>query len=234
MAALTGRLLLLPLLLLLLTARARSAGEYCDDFEGGDFGTFWSQGALNTGGEWKPSSYRELLQSIPDFPAPASGDTLVYLTPAASGYMSAQLQMTTAYRFPEGSSLSFRYWLRSQWLGSGTLEVHRLIGSMDEAQPILSLTEYSGPSNSDWMVANVTVPPHSETFKVSAFTTYTYDGLFIQSESVTQSEHSSESVNNDKKQIIFVFSGVCPSPITTYRYCWLLSDLSLTDVIPNS
>ncbi|XP_043199419.1 large proline-rich protein BAG6-like [Amphibalanus amphitrite] len=159
----------LKLLLLMVVVVTCMAGEYCDDFESDDFGTFWTQGALDSGGKWQPASYQELQQTIADFPAPASGDTVVYLTPLAGGYMSARLQMTAGYLFPEGSTLSFRYWLRSQWRGSGTLEVHRVLGSQEEAEPILSLTEFSGPDNTQWMEANVTVPTSSSTFKLLIF-----------------------------------------------------------------
>ena len=152
-------------LMILTTARA---GEYCDDFENGDFGDFWTQGNNDQGGQWKPSSFSELKETIPDFPEPASGDSVVYLTPdPSSGYMGAQLVMVSSYSFPEGSSLSFRYWLRSQWPGSGTFEVRRVIGSQEEPNPILSLTADSGPDNADWMEANVTVPSYDKEFKVT-------------------------------------------------------------------
>ena len=159
--------------MILTTARA---GEYCDDFEDGHLGDFWRQSVRDTGGKWKPSSYLELKKDIPDFPEPADGDTVVYLTPeSGSSYVSARLVMKDAYDFPEGSSIYFRYWLRSEYDASGTLEVRKVIGTMEEPDPICTLTDQSGPNVVNWKEVNITIPTEDEDFKVSegSITDYT-------------------------------------------------------------
>lgn len=158
----------MPLLALLSGLLASSAGEICDDFEDGDFGKYWQElGSSDYGGQWQARDYDELKQNITDFPQPASGSTVVYLTASPrSTSVSARLRTVTSYTFPNGSSISFRYWLRSQWPGSGTFEVHRLVGSQEEPEVILSLTDLSGPDCSDWSEASAPIPPHSGKFQV--------------------------------------------------------------------
>ena len=146
--------------LLAILAMARS-GEYCDDFEDGDLGPVWTTNSdLDSRGQWEVSSYQQLKSSIPDFPAPARGDSVAYLTPMDpyQVYVYARLQMSEEYVFPEGSSVSFRYWLRTDYPGSGTLEVRQQIRGVEEKEPLISLTETSGPNNTQWKEVNVSIP----------------------------------------------------------------------------
>ena len=155
--------------MILTTARA---GEYCDDFENGDFGDFWTQ-EKNFGGQWKPSSFSELKETIPDFPEPASGDTVVYLTPEPTSFsMRARLVMKEAYDFSEeGSSIYFRYWLRSEYLESGTLQLYKLIGTGEAPKMIRSFNNESGPGVDYWKDVNFTLTAEDEPFKVGQFNT---------------------------------------------------------------
>ena len=163
------RSLPVPLLLLLATAWA---GEYCEDFENGDLGDFWRQSPLDIGGKWEPSSYTELKETIPDFPEPASGDTVVYLTPenanarGGSTFVSARLVMSDAYIYPAGSSIYFRYWLRSDSEQSGTLELQHMVGAMEQPEVLYSLTDQSGPDVDTWKEINITIPEGNEAYKV--------------------------------------------------------------------
>ena len=150
----------------LMLAAAR-AGQYCEDFESGTLGDFWRQSLRDSGGRWKPSSYVELKKSISDFPEPASGDTVVYLTPEENSYsVGARLVMKDAYDFPEGSSIYFRYWLRSEYPQSGTFELRKVIGTNEEPDPIFSLTDQSGPNVDNWNEINITIPTGDDAFKV--------------------------------------------------------------------
>ena len=131
-------------------------------------GHFWTDNSLDYDSKWEPSSYQELKETIFDFPEPASGDTVLYLTPRdeTTTYVSARLVTKEAYIFPEGSSIYFRYWLRSKYVASGTLELRRVNGTMEEPNAIHSLTEQSGPDVHTWREVNITIPTTTEYFKV--------------------------------------------------------------------
>ena len=152
-------------MLCLLLVTTTQADEYCEDFEDGGLGAFWTAGH-DSGGHWKASSYSELKQKIPDFPEPASGDGIVYLTLShGSSYVSAAMEMVSEYSFSDGSSMQFRYWLRSMYTGSGFLSVKRVVGGQVN-DTILDLTRKSGPNVDEWKEAKVEIPSSDQKFKV--------------------------------------------------------------------
>ena len=159
------RLLLCAAVLAWLAA-VRAEG-YCEDFESGELAPFWSISELDSRGHWKATSYDQLQQKIPDFPAPAQGDVVAYLTADPNQiYVYARLQMSDEYVLPAGSSVSLRYWLRTDYPGSGTLEVRRQVDGVEEKEPLVSLTDTSGPNNTRWMELSAPIPDSSRTQKV--------------------------------------------------------------------
>ncbi|KAF0305239.1 Myosin heavy chain, muscle [Amphibalanus amphitrite] len=152
------------------TSPAPAPGEYCDDFESDDFGLFWRQSRWDSGGHWEQSAFSRLRDTVPDFPAPASGDWLVFLTPAAgSSFAAARLQMTAELVFPAGSRLSFRYWLRSQLPAGAALFVKRCVGEEEDREPLLDLSETAAPENDRWMDVSVAVPADPRPAKIIIF-----------------------------------------------------------------
>ena len=161
------RLLLLVCAAALWSGPAR-AGQYCEDFERGTLEPFFTTSDLDSRGHWIASDYLQLQRSIPDFPAPASGTWVAYLTADPNMiYVYARLQMIDEYVFPAGSSVSFRYWARTDYPGSGTLEVRRQIADVEEKEPILSLTDLSGPNNTQWVEVTAPIPDSTKPQKVS-------------------------------------------------------------------
>ena len=154
----TMRVLIAIILLAPLLMTTSLAGEYCDNFEtSGDFGSFWKQVTQDSAGKWEPTSYKEISKTIADFPAPASGDTVLYLTPPQGGSTaSARMETIDSFGFPDHSNISFRYWLRSKYTASATLYV-KLASNMSEGDTIIDLSPRSSPDNSDWMEASVPI-----------------------------------------------------------------------------
>ncbi|XP_043208696.1 uncharacterized protein LOC122374162 [Amphibalanus amphitrite] len=152
------------------TTPAPVPGEYCDDFESDDFGLFWRQSRWDSGGHWEQSAFSRLRDTVPDFPAPASGDWLVFLTPAAgSSFAAARLQMTAELVFPAGSRLSFRYWLRSQVPAGAALFVKRCVGEEEDRESLLDLSETAAPGNDRWTEVSVAVPADPRPAKIIIF-----------------------------------------------------------------
>ena len=162
----------LPLTLTLLTLASAvlTGADYCEDFESGTTGGFWSENPLDQAGSWEVRLASELRQTVPDLPVEPSGEYLAYIVPlnfSTTEYVHGRLVTSQALEFPEGSSISFRYWIRSKYEASAALDVRFVIGTAEQPTPFLDLTSQSRPTNDQWMEVTAEIPTSSQPVKVS-------------------------------------------------------------------
>ena len=158
----------LTLTLLVLALAAPALGDYCEDFETGTTGNFWAVNPLDTSGSWDVLSASELRQKVPDLPPEPSGAYLAYISPknSTNSYIHGRLVTSTALRYPAGSSISFRYWIRSRYEASAALDVRFVIGTAEQPTPFLDLSSESRPTNDQWKTVTAEIPASSEPVKV--------------------------------------------------------------------
>ncbi|KAF0308548.1 hypothetical protein FJT64_020234 [Amphibalanus amphitrite] len=159
-------------LTLLAVSAALTAADYCEDFESGDSGQLWSGNPLDQAGTWEVRLASELRRQVPDLPAEPSGRYLAWVAPlnfSSTEYVHGRLVTTAALPYPAGSSISFRYWIRSQYVSSAALDVRFVVGTAEQPTPFLDLSDQSGPTNDQWRTVTAQIPASSQPVKLSIF-----------------------------------------------------------------
>ncbi|XP_043206741.1 mucin-2-like [Amphibalanus amphitrite] len=145
--------------------------DYCEDFESGTTGAFWTGNPLDESGSWDVLLASDLRQRVPDLPAEPSGSYLAYISPknSSNSYIHGRLVTTAALPYPAGSSISLRYWIRSQYVSSAALDVRFVVGTAEQPTPFLDLSDQSGPTNDQWRTVTAQIPASSQPVKLSIF-----------------------------------------------------------------
>ena len=153
--------------LLLLTVCSLASGAWIDagaligdaralplnDFESGAMSPWFDESAADA--KWYLESFDAPFDPSVPVPQPGAGSKYlrVQRPPGTSGQAALRSELFTAQ---PGDELRFSFWIRSQILQTNNLEVYWQNGTRLER--ILSLVQYSTPTNFEWREASVVLP----------------------------------------------------------------------------